>query len=129
MRLPQFTLKTMLPALIAVLCATVSVLWPHPPEHGINVVIKNTGIEPVESLVLPVTGRSYPLGSIAPGHEKAAIVKPTSESHLEIELADTTGGTARLNAGGYFEPGYGGTITVSIKDGALADVKDKTTIY
>ena len=44
---------------------------------------------------------------------------PTGESHLEIGFIDVDGQTGRLDAGGYFGPGYRGTIDISITDGAI----------
>jgi len=38
---------------------------------------------------------------------------------LEVEFKDTAGQTQRLNAGGYFESGYRGSIRVEIKDGQI----------
>jgi hypothetical protein len=73
----------------------------------------------VRSVVLHVTGRSYPLGDIAAGSSADATVKSTTKSHLEIEFTDSDGNPRRLNAGGYFDSGWQGTIRVSIKDGAI----------
>jgi len=47
------------------------------------------------------------------------MVHTTGESHLEIEFTDPDGPPHRLDAGGYFEPGYRGTIDISIKDGVI----------
>jgi hypothetical protein len=69
--------------------------------------------------VLHVTGASYPLGDIAPGSSAEATVICHGQSGLEIEFSNSDGKTQRLNAGGYFESGYRGTIRVSIKDGAI----------
>ena len=73
----------------------------------------------MRSVVLHVTGVSYQLGDIPPGASATARVRPTSESGLEIEFTDSDGKVQRLNAGGYFESDYRGTIRVSIKDGAI----------
>ena len=88
-------------------------------RSGIQVTITNTGNAPIRLVVLHVTGNSYPLDDIVSGSSRKAIVKPTGESHLEIELIDKGGHPQRLNAGGYFEPGYCGSIDVSIKDGVI----------
>ena len=88
-------------------------------RSGIRVTVKNTGAAPLRSVVLHVTGASYNLGDIAPGDSATARVQPTSESDLEIEFADAEGQPQRLNAGGYFESGYRGTIRVTIKDGVI----------
>jgi hypothetical protein len=89
-------------------------LWP-----GIHVTIQNTGSAPMRSVVLHVTGRSYSLGDIPAGASATATVKATGESGLEIEFTDPNGKVQRLDAGGYFESGYRGTIHVSIKDGTI----------
>ena len=86
---------------------------------GIHVTIENTGITPLKSVVVHVTGASYELGDIAPGDSQKIRVRPTSESHLEIEFTDNDGQVKRLDAVGYFESGYRGTIGVSIKDGTI----------
>jgi hypothetical protein len=86
---------------------------------GIHVTIQNTGSQPLRSVVLFVTGTSYNLGDIPPGATAHATVHPTGESHLEIEFTDADGQAKRLDAGGYFEPGYRGTIDISIKDGVI----------
>ena len=88
-------------------------------RSGIHVSIQNTGSQPLRSVVLFVTGTSYNLGDIPPGATAHATVHPTGESHLEIEFTDADGQAKRLDAGGYFEPGYRGTIDISIKDGVI----------
>ena len=47
------------------------------------------------------------------------MVHPTGESHLEIQFTDADGQAKRLDAGGYFESGYRGTINTSIKVGMI----------
>jgi hypothetical protein len=86
---------------------------------GIQVTIQNTGATAMRSVVLHVTGVSYEIGDIPPGASAVARVNPTGESGLEIEFTDSEGKVQRLNAGGYFESGYRGTIRVSIKDGTI----------
>lgn len=88
-------------------------------HSGIHVTIQNTGRQPLHSVVLHVTGASYSLGDIPPAATAHATLHPTGESHLEFQFTDTDGQLQRLDAGGYFEAGYRGTINVSIKDGAI----------
>ena len=88
-------------------------------RSGIQATVENTGTSPLKSVVLHVTGASYDLGDIAPGESATARVNPTGESELEVDFKDTDGQTQRLNAGGYFESGYRGTIRVEIKDGVI----------
>ncbi len=93
-------------------------LFYHP---GIHVTVQNTGSQPMRSVVLFVTGNSYNLGDILPGANAEATVKCTGDSHLEIEFVDDAGETKRLDAGGFFQPGYRGTIRVSINEGVIQE--------
>jgi hypothetical protein len=88
-------------------------------RSGIQVTVHNTGATSIRSVVLHVTGRSYPVGDIAPGNSAEATVNPTSESHLEIEFRDADGKQQRLVVDCYFEPGYRGVVQVAIKDGRI----------
>ena len=97
-------------------------------RSGIAVRVENTGQTPIRSLTLHVTGNSYSLGDLAAGAFKEATVKSTGESGLELEF-ENHGQARRLNAGGYFEPGYRGTIRVSIKDGVIDGNDQRITNY
>jgi hypothetical protein len=88
-------------------------------RSGVHVTIKNTGSQPLRSVVLHVPGASHSLGDIPLGATAQATVHATGESHLEIEFTNPDGQPYRLDAGGYFEPGYRGTIDISIKDGVI----------
>ena len=101
--------------LLVVLVVLVAFLF----RSGIHVTIKNTGSQPLRSVVLHVTGASYTLGDIPPGASAQATVHATGESHLEIEFTDPDGQPQRLDAGGYFEASYRGKINISIKDGVI----------
>lgn len=86
---------------------------------GIRVRVTNNGNTPLKSVVLHVTGASYSLGDIAFGASSTARVAPTGESTLFIEITDDNGETQRIDAGGYFEPGYWVAIRVDIRDGIV----------
>lgn len=88
--------------------------------HGeLRVTVGNAGTSPLRSVVIHVTGASYPLGDIVPGSSVETTVNPRGESHLEITFSDSSGNTKRLNAGGYFESGYHGKIYITLKDGII----------
>lgn len=89
-------------------------------QPGIQVTVQNAGDQELKSLACHVTGRSYQLGDLPPGRRAQVTVRSTSESHLEISFVDTAGSAQRLDAGGYLEPNYRGSIQVSIRDGKLA---------
>lgn len=101
---------------IAASTAAYFLLFYHP---GIDVTVDNTGRMPIRSLVLVVTGNRYALGDIPPGGSAQATVQCTGDSHLEIEMHDAHGRPMRLDAGGFFQSGYRGTIRLSIKDGEI----------
>ncbi len=115
--------------LVLIPLALIGVLMFHWLREGVRVTIRNTGTTPIRSVVLHVTGVAYPLGDIDSGSSAEATIRPHGESHLEIEFSDSDGKMQRLNAGGYFESGYRGTIQVSIRDGTIVDIKHKITPY
>ena len=78
----------------------------------------------MQSVVLHVTGRSYPVGDVLPGKTIVQTVEPTSESHLEIEFADANGEMQRAIVDTYFEPGYAGTLSVVIQDGEVVSSEE-----
>lgn len=90
-----------------------------PLRSGIHVIIQNTGNQPLRSVMLIVTGNNYNLGDIPPGGTAHARVRTTGESSLEIQFANADGQTTRLDAGFYFEPGYRGTVNISINHGVI----------
>lgn len=126
--MPNKKVRWLLVAIPVVLIALVGVvLFQFRP--GIQVTIQNTGSTPMRSVVLHVTGNSYQLGDIPPGESATARVRPTSDSGLEIEFTDTDGKVQRLDAGGYFESGYRGTIRVSIKNGVIDENKQDFKLW
>lgn len=96
-------------------------------HSGVQITIHNNDNQPLRSVVVHVTGASNNLGDIAPGKSAQTVVHPTGESHLEVEFKDANGRTQRLNASGYFESGYRGTIRVTIKDGAIEENEQQIT--
>jgi hypothetical protein len=90
-------------------------------KPGIQVTVQNTGSQPIRSVVLFVTGNNYSLGDIPPGAAAEARVKCTGDSHLEIEFVDDHEQTKRLDAGGFFQPGYRGKIRLTIRDGTIQE--------
>lgn len=95
----------------------------------IQVTVENTGTTPLKSVMLHITGASYDLSDIAPGGTATARVRSTGESSLDIEFTAADGKTQRLNAGGYFESGYRGSIRVEIKDGQIDKFDDNIKLW
>jgi hypothetical protein len=91
---------------------------------GVSVCVHNLGPDPLNRLVVHVTGRSYRLGDIAAGDSRSVTVNPTSESHLEIEFVDPSGNQTLLSVDCYLEPGYKGTLDIRVNGNKLARVDD-----
>jgi hypothetical protein len=106
---------------MALAITVAALLVAYQSSFGVQVSVSNDGDTPVHDLVVHVTGRSYPIGDVQPGSSRNLRVNPTSESHLELEFTGEDGRRVRLDAGGYFEPGYRGRIDVRIKDGKIED--------
>jgi hypothetical protein len=101
--------------------------WLFAYRPGITVIVFNAGPQPLIDVVLVVTGQRVTLGEIAANRSAQAAVKCTGDSHLEIEFRIEGQATRRLDAGGYFQPGYYGTIRITIEDGELkGSVEDIT---
>ncbi len=86
---------------------------------GIEVSLRNDGEATIHSVELHYAGGPSELWTIQPGRSADTVIRPSGESHLEIEFTDNDGKITRLNAGGYFEQYYRGSIHVSIKDGVI----------
>lgn len=91
---------------------------------GVNVVIHNVGSEPLQSVVVHVTGNSYSIGDIDAGDIKTVKVFANGESHIEIEH----GKQNRLIIGTYFEKSYRGKITVEVTTEKVISIKDEIRI-
>ncbi|OPZ97574.1 MAG: hypothetical protein BWY71_01560 [Planctomycetes bacterium ADurb.Bin412] len=77
---------------------------------GIMVIIHNVGTEPLQAVVVHVTGNSYPQGDIAAGATKRVKVQAQGESHIEL----TYGEGKHLVVDCYFEGGNKGKITAEV---------------
>ena len=95
--------------------------WLFAYRPGITVIVFNAGPQPLIDVVLVVTGHRVTLGEIAANRSAQGVVKCTGDSHLEIEFRIEGQAMRRLDAGGYFQPGYYGTIRVTIEDGELKE--------
>lgn len=101
--------------------------WLFVYRPGINVIVINAGPQPLRDVVLVVTGHRVTLGEITANRSAQGTVQCTGDSHLEIEFRTEGQAVRRLDAGGYFQPGYYGTIRVTIEDGELKEAVDDIT--
>lgn len=120
-----------IPFLVAAILPFAGVIGYFVFAPGIQVSIRNSGTAVMRDVTVHVTGRAYSLGDLKPGEVRTKKVSPRSESHAEVEFTDEQGRRVRLAGGGYFEPGYRGSIDLDIRDGTVTTVKNdvRTSIY
>lgn len=101
--------------LVTVLLAVIVMATARP--RGVQVIVTNSGPEPLGDVVVHVTGGSYRLGTLDVGQSEKASVRPSGESAVELTFRGGAGDQVRRHAGGYFEGnGYEGTIDIELKD-------------
>jgi len=115
-RLGPFIIALVLLAAIALPCAALFAWF---QTRGIRVTVIDSGPNPITSVIVHVTGNQHRIGDLAVGESRAVRVLPTSESHVELAFVDYLGQAQRLNAGGYFENGYRGTIEVELEHDSI----------
>lgn len=105
-------------------CALLAVLaWPN--SARVTVALVNAGNEPLRSVVVHVTGRSYPVGDIAAGGRTSVDVAPTSDSHVELTSADGP----RLIVDCYFGRGYEGSVTADVTRSRVVAVQSDVRMH
>lgn len=113
-------------AAILPLAIAASWYWLFVYRPGITVTVLNVGPQPLRDVVLIVTGQRVNLGEIVAGASARGTVNCTGDSHLEIEFRTEGQPPRRFDPGNlFFQPGYYGTVHVTIEDGELkAAVED-----
>jgi hypothetical protein len=87
--------------------------------RGIRVTVTNRGPEPLSNVVVHVTGNSYRLGTLGVRESRTVTVDPQGASQVELEFVGDSAARTRLDAGGYFEPGYEGTVDIDLEAGVI----------
>ena len=57
------------------------------------------------------------------------LIEPTGESSLTISFTDSAGNTISKQADIYLEPGYQGTISVTVRPADQIDVQSNVSVY
>ena len=110
--------------LFAIFALTVSFLILKGRADGVEFILTNVGADPLRSVTVHVTGKTYGLGDLLLGSTKSITVNPTSESHIEITYSDNR----RLKIDCYFESGYGGKVTAKVTAHDVVEVKDEVQL-
>jgi len=121
----RFALRTLLLVVTAVVVGFGAIVVS--TRGGVSVSVHDLGPDPLNQVVVHVTGRSYRLGDIAAGDSRRVTVNPTSESHVAVEFVDARGSRTLLTVDCYLEPGYKGSLDIQVKGNKLAGVQDRGT--
>ncbi|MGB5039113.1 MAG: hypothetical protein WBQ66_21090 [Blastocatellia bacterium] len=83
----------------------------------IRVTVTNSQEELMRDVTVTVTGAHYELGDIVAEASKSVVVEPTGESDALIKYREANGRVVEIEAGAYMEPGYNGTIALTVYPG------------
>lgn len=86
----------------------------------IRVTVTNSQEELMRDVTVTVTGAHYELGDIVAEASKSVVVEPTGESDAVIRYREADGRVVDIEAGAYMEPGYNGTIALTVYPGGDA---------
>ncbi len=88
-------------------------------SSGVSVTVHNSGSSPLVDLKVSVTGKTHELGDLANGATKQCLVKPTSDSHVEISYRLPDGTIKHHSVDCYLESGARGAVNAEVRDGVL----------
>jgi len=107
------------------LVVTLALWTTRSSQRGVVVNVRNVGAKPMRKVSVIVTGATYAIGDLEPNGQGSVRVNPQGESHVELRWDDGQGNNQSVNAGGYFEPGYRGEMTIDVADGIVAKLDDQ----
>jgi hypothetical protein len=87
--------------------------------RGVKAVVRNVGTNAMQDVRVIVTGRSYSVDDIQPGESRMVRVQPTGESSITLRYRDSNSGANSVHVDCYIEPGYSGSISVDVANGAV----------
>ena len=95
-RLEEFALASLI---LLLLCHCA------PDQYGAKLIVQNADTPPLHSVVVRVTGNSYPIGELAALETRPIQTYPTAESPIAIECVGAGGEKKELTVDCDFEPG------------------------
>lgn len=98
-------------------------------SHGIEVEVSNQSGSDIKDVTLAFTGGSEILPLVRDGSTESMLIEPTGESSLTISFTDSAGNTISKQADIYLEPGYQGTISVTVRPADQIDVQSNVSVY
>lgn len=113
---------------ILILTVTVLVTISGCEKSKIEVAISNNSGRPISSVRVEYKGGAYSIQRLESGMTDTRYIKPTSESHLELEYEDINGKKMKSRIDVYIGSGYSGSIMISIDKENKISWKDNTTV-
>lgn len=80
----------------------------------ITVAVTNNTAQPIQAVVVKFTGGATQLGPLKIGERLESTIKPTGESHIELEIHPLGGQVEHRAVDTYFEAGYRGKIEITL---------------
>lgn len=121
--IPRAAVSMRVPAIVAVIGMAVLALSSCSSfRRELRVRVTNSQEEMMRDVTVTVTGATYGLGDIVSEASKSVVVEPTGESSAIVQYKDALDQEVTLDLGAYFEPGYRGTISVTVYPGGDSKV-------
>lgn len=97
--------------------------------RSVSIVVKNESEVTLNNIKISFTGGSERLGSLAPGKTGSVGIRSKGESGVYLHFVANGTPIKKAVAGSYIEPGFGGSITVTIDRKFAFTVDNKVKIY
>lgn len=83
----------------------------------ITVGITNNSDRPIQYVVAKYTGGTMRVGPVAIGERQMTAIKPTGDSHIELDIHPVNGEVEHRSVDTYFGYGYRGNIEITLSKG------------
>lgn len=107
---------------IAVAIAAAVIVSRSIPAKTVTFTASNVGTEAMQSVVVHITGHSYPIGDLEPGASTSVVLTPKADTHIELTLT----GHPRLTVDCYFSGGYTGNVSADVTADKVVSVENAT---
>jgi hypothetical protein len=83
-------------------------------DRLLTLVVINNAEQPIQTVVAKYTGGVAQLGPLKMGERQETTIKPTGESHIELDIYPVGGKVEHRLVDTYFEAGYRGKIEITL---------------
>jgi hypothetical protein len=94
---------------------------------SVVVTVRNLDTKSLREVTVEVTGVSYVLGTLKSGAKRTVVVRPRSESDIQVTFVDDLNRFHSLSANCYLEPRWAsGTIVIGVKGNKIESMYDSS---